>query len=229
MVPVDPASSSRDIETQLARVSPKIGFYAARRADTYLAGVAEGSRATDRRPGGDRRGHPGGWTTARRRRLVRSAGRRGSRRAARPPCRDVHVRHHGTAEGRRADPGQLLPRRRSHGGRGEPRCRRPVAGHVAAVPRERPVLLLRTGDQRGRVRRPHRHLLGEPVDRHGQRARRHARQPLRRSHPHDPGANPRRHHALPAAPHLVRPEPRTRPPSPLRGARRAHCHASCTE
>ena len=43
MVPVDPASSSRDIETQLARVSPKIGFYAAQRAGTYLAGVAEGT------------------------------------------------------------------------------------------------------------------------------------------------------------------------------------------
>ena len=43
MVPVDPASSSRDIETQLARVSPKLGFYAAQRADTYLAGVAEGT------------------------------------------------------------------------------------------------------------------------------------------------------------------------------------------
>ena len=43
MVPVDPASSSRDIETQLARVAPTIGFYAAVRADTYLAGVAEGT------------------------------------------------------------------------------------------------------------------------------------------------------------------------------------------
>ena len=43
MVPVDPASTSRDIESQLARVSPKVGFYAARRADTYRAGVAEGS------------------------------------------------------------------------------------------------------------------------------------------------------------------------------------------
>ena len=43
MVPVDPASSSRDIETQLARVSPKIGFYAAQRADTYRAGVAQGT------------------------------------------------------------------------------------------------------------------------------------------------------------------------------------------
>jgi acyl-CoA synthetase (AMP-forming)/AMP-acid ligase II len=39
MVPVDPASSSRDITTQLARVSPKIGFYAAQRAAPYLAGV----------------------------------------------------------------------------------------------------------------------------------------------------------------------------------------------
>ena len=44
MVPVDPASTSRDVETQLARVSPKVGFYAASRADTYRAGVAEGSR-----------------------------------------------------------------------------------------------------------------------------------------------------------------------------------------
>ena len=43
IVPVDPASSSRDIEVQLARVSPRIGFHAARRADTYLAAVAEGA------------------------------------------------------------------------------------------------------------------------------------------------------------------------------------------
>jgi carnitine-CoA ligase len=43
MVPVDPASTTRDIEIQLARVSPKIGFYAAQRAGTYLAGVAEGT------------------------------------------------------------------------------------------------------------------------------------------------------------------------------------------
>ncbi|MHC1563044.1 class I adenylate-forming enzyme family protein [Actinomycetospora sp. C-140] len=43
MVPVDPASSSRDIETQLARVSPKVGFHAAERAETYGA-AAEGSR-----------------------------------------------------------------------------------------------------------------------------------------------------------------------------------------
>ncbi len=61
MVPVDPASSSRDIETQLARVSPTIGFHAAERAGTYLAGVAEGSAlrtialdetAADVQPGG---------------------------------------------------------------------------------------------------------------------------------------------------------------------------------
>jgi carnitine-CoA ligase len=61
MVPVDPASSSRDIETQLGRVTPKIGFYAAQRGDTYLAGVGEGSAlrtvaleetAADVRPGG---------------------------------------------------------------------------------------------------------------------------------------------------------------------------------
>jgi carnitine-CoA ligase len=61
MVPVDPASSSRDVETQLGRVTPKIGFYAARRSDTYLGGVAEGSAlrtvaleetAADVEPGG---------------------------------------------------------------------------------------------------------------------------------------------------------------------------------
>ena len=61
MVPVDPASSSRDITTQLARVSPKIGFYAAQRAAPYLAGVGEGSAlrtvaleetAADVEPGG---------------------------------------------------------------------------------------------------------------------------------------------------------------------------------
>ena len=43
MVPVDPASSSRDIETQLARVSPKIGFYATARAEDYRPGVADGN------------------------------------------------------------------------------------------------------------------------------------------------------------------------------------------
>jgi len=58
MVPVDPASSSRDIAAQLARVSPKIGFYAAGRADVYLAGagslqtVALEETAADVRPGG---------------------------------------------------------------------------------------------------------------------------------------------------------------------------------
>ena len=43
MVPVDPASAGRDIETQIGRVHPKIGFYAAARAETYLGGVADGS------------------------------------------------------------------------------------------------------------------------------------------------------------------------------------------
>lgn len=61
MVPVDPASSGRDIATQLARVSPKIGFHAAARAGTYLSGVAEGATlrtvalqesVADVRPGG---------------------------------------------------------------------------------------------------------------------------------------------------------------------------------
>lgn len=44
MVPVDPASTSRDVESQLARVTPKVAFYATERADTYRAGVPEGSR-----------------------------------------------------------------------------------------------------------------------------------------------------------------------------------------
>ena len=61
MVPVDPASSSRDIGTQLGRVSPRIGFYAAERGDTYRAAVADGTdlrtvaleeTAADVRPGG---------------------------------------------------------------------------------------------------------------------------------------------------------------------------------
>ena len=46
MVPVDPASTSRDVESQLARVTPTIGFYATSRAGTYRAGLAEGSRLT---------------------------------------------------------------------------------------------------------------------------------------------------------------------------------------
>ena len=61
MVPVDPASTSRDIASQIARVTPKIGILAAARADTYRAGVPEGSTlrthvlqetAADVRPGG---------------------------------------------------------------------------------------------------------------------------------------------------------------------------------
>ena len=68
MVPVDPASSSRDIETQLARVSPQLGFHAAGRAGTYLAGVAEGTAlrtvaleetAGDVQPGGRLRADDG--------------------------------------------------------------------------------------------------------------------------------------------------------------------------
>lgn len=42
MVPVDPASSTRDIATQLARVQPTVGFHAAARAETYLAALADG-------------------------------------------------------------------------------------------------------------------------------------------------------------------------------------------
>ena len=225
MVPVDPASSSRDIATQLARVSPTIGFYAAARAETYLAGVAEGGAlrtvaleetAADVRPGG--RLHAD----------ERPARRRGSRRAGRPARRDVHLRHHVAAQGRRADPGQLPPRGRGHGGRGEPRRRRPVAGHPAAVPRERPVLLLRAGDPRGRLRRPHRHVLGEPVDRHGERARRHARQPLRRSHPHDPGAHPGRHRALRGCATSGSPRASVASTTAASGSSPAPCRASCT-
>lgn len=65
MVPVDPASSSRDIATQLGRVTPKVGFYAEQRGDTYRAGVGESSAlrtvaldetAADVSPGGRLRG-----------------------------------------------------------------------------------------------------------------------------------------------------------------------------
>ncbi len=66
MVPVDPASSSRDIETQLARVSPKLGFYAAAARRYLPCRRGGGHRTADRRPGGDRRRRPTGWTTARR-------------------------------------------------------------------------------------------------------------------------------------------------------------------
>jgi crotonobetaine/carnitine-CoA ligase len=68
MVPVDPASSSRDIETQLARVSPKIGFYAVERAETYLPGAAADTAlrtvaleetAEDVQAGGRLRSHSG--------------------------------------------------------------------------------------------------------------------------------------------------------------------------
>ena len=46
MVPVDPASSSRDITTQLGRVTPKVGLYAAARAGTYLDGVGDSGLRT---------------------------------------------------------------------------------------------------------------------------------------------------------------------------------------
>jgi crotonobetaine/carnitine-CoA ligase len=60
MVPVDPASTSRDVESQIARVTPKMGFYARARKDTYLAGtegaalrsIALEETAADVRPGG---------------------------------------------------------------------------------------------------------------------------------------------------------------------------------
>ena len=41
MVPVDPASSGRDIETQLGRVAPKVGFCAAARGGTYRAAAGD--------------------------------------------------------------------------------------------------------------------------------------------------------------------------------------------
>lgn len=60
MVPVDPASTSRDVETQVARVRPKMGFCARSRKDIYLAGtegaglrsIALEETAADVRPGG---------------------------------------------------------------------------------------------------------------------------------------------------------------------------------
>jgi carnitine-CoA ligase len=58
MVPVDPASSSRDIATQVARVRPRVGFHAAARAQTYAAGagdlpaVALAETVADVAPGG---------------------------------------------------------------------------------------------------------------------------------------------------------------------------------
>jgi carnitine-CoA ligase len=68
MVPVDPASSSRDIATQLGRVRPKLGLHAAARADTYLAGVGDSGlrtvaleeTAADVAPGGVLRTAPDG-------------------------------------------------------------------------------------------------------------------------------------------------------------------------
>ena len=45
----------------------------------------------------------------------------------------------------------------AHGGRGEPRRRRPLAGHAAAVPRQRPVLLASRRRSPWARRRPHRH------------------------------------------------------------------------
>ena len=72
MVPVDPASSSRDVKTQLARVSPRMGFYAAERGDTYLAAVGESGlrtvaleeTAADVAPGGTLRPEHGTASTA---------------------------------------------------------------------------------------------------------------------------------------------------------------------
>ncbi|WP_166872281.1 class I adenylate-forming enzyme family protein [Salinibacterium sp. ZJ450] len=41
IVPVDPASTSRDIASQIRRTQPKVGFYAASRRDAYLTGSAD--------------------------------------------------------------------------------------------------------------------------------------------------------------------------------------------
>lgn len=41
IVPVDPASTARDIASQIRRTQPKLGFYAESRKTVYLAGAAE--------------------------------------------------------------------------------------------------------------------------------------------------------------------------------------------
>ena len=147
-------------------------------AEGHLPRRHGGCAAAEHRPRGDRRGRATRRTPAGRGRPDRRGGGRG---AGHPARRHVHLGHDVAAQGRRADPGQLPPRRRGHGGRRGPRRRRPVAGHPAAVPRERAVLLLRPGDRGRRLRRPDRDVLGEPVGRHGDRARRHPRQPVRRA------------------------------------------------
>ena len=68
MVPGDPASTSRDIEAQLGRVSPRLGVYATQRGAPYVAGVPDGTAlrtlaleetAADVRPGGRLRTNDG--------------------------------------------------------------------------------------------------------------------------------------------------------------------------
>jgi carnitine-CoA ligase len=67
MVPVDPASTARDVASQVSRVSPVVGFCAQERAETYRAGLADApalptvalaETADDVAPGGAMR--PGG-------------------------------------------------------------------------------------------------------------------------------------------------------------------------
>ena len=124
--------------------------------------------------------------------------------------RHVHERHDRPTQGRRHHPGQLRVRRHGNGRGLRAHLRGPPARRAPAVPRQRPVLLVRLGDRRRCIRRADAHLLGERVRRSGGATRRHPREPfagpmrmiLARG-----GPVPRRGAITPAAPLLVRPEP----------------------
>src|SRR3546814_20809481 len=83
-------------------------------------------------------------------------------------------------------PGQLRLRRRRDGRRGGARQGRQAARRPAPVPRERAVLLVRLSDLSRGERGAHVVVLGLRLPRPGRPPRRHARQPLRRTHADDP-------------------------------------------
>lgn len=94
--------------------------------------------------------------------------------------RDVHLRYDLGAEGRAADAGQLRRRRRSNVAGGGTRVGTSLAGDAAALPRERAVLRLRTGDPGRGERRARGRLLRITMGGAGPRVTRDARQSLRR-------------------------------------------------
>ena len=194
LVPVDPTSTARDISRQLDRVRPAAGVCAASRADVYAAGVREsaaGAAGHDRADGDGRRrgtrrrnGRPLGMSGGAGGRTCDGGRRRQADRLA------VMFTSGTTSEpkGVVAHAAQLRARRRHDvrhrrapaGGR--------LAGHPAAVPRQRAVLLHRPGDRGRCQRRADLCVLRRfPVAAAGPRPVGHAREPEKSADPDDPG------------------------------------------